>query len=109
MIYQENMCVDEDEDEATDCCLFGILGRALCKWCDNRGDEHREHLHLYLLTKIPKEQQQWEKQKARRNHHSLQHLQHNQSHDDVDDVDVDVDDDVDDDDDESVNISRELV
>ena len=42
----------EHVDEA--CCLFGISGGALCKWCGNRGDNHRQHLHLYLLLKILK-------------------------------------------------------
>ena len=46
------------------------FGTALCKWCDKRGDNHREHLHLYLRPAAQNaKEQQWEKQKARTPYH----------------------------------------
>ena len=45
---------------------FRYFGTALCKWCDKRGDNHREHLHLYLRRPAQNtKEQQWEKQKSK--------------------------------------------
>ena len=42
---------------------FRYFGTALCKWCDKRGDNHREHLHLYLRAAQNTKEQQWEKKR----------------------------------------------